>query len=139
MSYTNDGLNTAQQTTALYYEEKDFDGVPHVRHSPGSAWCRKYPELKRLRGGLKRVNGHPIDNLLEAVAHRLGIKTIKQIEMVVGLEPATISRIRAGVANLSPEKILNIYDAAARNGTPMSIEEIRTIAGCSITQYKGKK
>lgn len=109
-----------------FYEEKSFDAGVWFRITPGGAWAKKASGLPvKLRSLRPRPQGTrtPIDCLLAASQAQLDLPTRKMLLDVLGVEGATISRIRSGHLRMTAALVLRVYDC-----TTFSIEEIRALA-----------
>jgi predicted amino acid racemase len=89
-----------------FYEERTFDGELYFRTRPG--------------GAFRKMSQTPIDTLVDLARIYLNTKTKKETLALLGIQFATVTRIRQGVENVSPNVVLRFYDA-----TGLSIAQIR--------------
>lgn len=105
-----------------FYEEKTLaDDKLYYRRTPGGGWSIKPP---------------PIDVLMSEIHNRInsfGRRSLQDVLQAIGMDSATLTRIRKGQTILSPTAILKIHDA-----TGISVRDIRRLSETAPTEYWNK-
>lgn len=115
-----------------FYEEKEFEDGIYFRSSPGGAWAKKPSTFEREN--YRAWRRCKTDDLLEAIAKILNLKTAKEVQFAIGLHHSAMSRIRSGRAELSSGAVIRIHDACG-----MDVDEIRKFVGIEFKSFKPQK